>query len=414
MFYPGDGDPLIDEGPTLSSKAKNTPRKRKKNTSGTLRKKRVSAASRSRKKIAATKGRKKKAPVVKKPKRKKRSLTAGSKFENLKRALTQRDTKVVLSLGGGGIRMFAHAAVLRLLETLNLQSQVDEIWGASGGAVVGFLYSQGMSPKEIEDFGRELVKEKHITLMPSYLTIFKRIISDRFFSQLRNNYTLRGFQDFHDKLYEFAREIVSKGKGNYPVYCLAYNVASDQTDVLTPQPIPHNYYPGWIYHEDPLESVLASCCVPIIYIPRVLNGSGRKRVYVDGAIVEDVPSTSIYKKWLRDKELGIEKRKRLLVIAVNLNPYFRSMGFLENWALKRLPGFEYLLLSAHYGDVMRRARTKAQKKMLTSDPSVELWDLSLEMPPGGIMNINLIPKVIQTANRTLPRQLARIDKSLLG
>ncbi len=56
--------------------------------------------------------------------------------------------KIGLALSGGGARGAAHIGVLRVLEENNVP--IDYIAGTSMGAIVGGLYSSGMSPDEIE------------------------------------------------------------------------------------------------------------------------------------------------------------------------------------------------------------------------------------------------------------------------
>src|SRR6478735_527636 len=56
--------------------------------------------------------------------------------------------RIGVVLGGGGARGFAHIAVLKELE--RLQVPIDCIAGTSAGSLVGGLYASGMSVAEIE------------------------------------------------------------------------------------------------------------------------------------------------------------------------------------------------------------------------------------------------------------------------
>ena len=64
-------------------------------------------------------------------------------------AVTMTRPKIGLALGGGGVRAAAHVGVLKVLEEEG--SPVDVIVGSSTGAVVGGLYSAGMTPMHIEE-----------------------------------------------------------------------------------------------------------------------------------------------------------------------------------------------------------------------------------------------------------------------
>lgn len=54
-----------------------------------------------------------------------------------------------VALGGGGVRGFAHALVLELLDELNLRPAL--IAGTSMGAIIGALYASGVSGREIKE-----------------------------------------------------------------------------------------------------------------------------------------------------------------------------------------------------------------------------------------------------------------------
>jgi predicted acylesterase/phospholipase RssA len=328
--------------------------------------------------------------------------------------MAQDDTKVVVSLGGGGVRMVAHVSVLRFLEEIGVEDYVSEVWGASGGAIVGFIYSMGKNSQQIEEeIKRFLKSEKKFKIAPSIFSVAKNIVADTFFAS-SSAQSIKGFHDIQSALQEWIGEILKGSQERYPFYCLAYNIAKNQTEVLTPMRVPKGLYPDWIHQSDPLDAIVASSAIPILFVPKVIEDDGGRRIYVDGASNEEVPTVSIYKKWLLDRELGLEKRKRLLVVAVNLNPEFASLGFLENWLIRKIPAFQYIEMTIHYADLMRKARIEEQKRTLMSDPNVELWELSLKLKGGGLMNIDLIPKIIEVAEKSFPQQFARINDSLLG
>lgn len=65
--------------------------------------------------------------------------------------------KVFLALGGGGLRGFAHAGVLKVLEREKIP--IDGVVGTSMGAIIGGLYCAGIKPSELELEGpRKFVK----------------------------------------------------------------------------------------------------------------------------------------------------------------------------------------------------------------------------------------------------------------
>ncbi len=331
-------------------------------------------------------------------------------YSRLLRSLSQKDTKVVMALGGGGIRMFAHLPVLKFLEKIGARRNIQEVWGCSGGAIVGLLYSMGVPPDLIQEEGLKFLQgQKDVRIVPSLGSILFKILSSSVFR--RKNQLWQGFHDIQSHFHRFVEKIAKGIKPRLPFYCLAYNVETSQTDVLTAVDFP-NGSPHMV-RADPMEAVVASSSVPIVFVPKVIESQHEKHTYVDGATVEDVPTESIYRKWIRDRELGVEKRKRLLVMAVHFTPYFSSIGYLENGFLKRVPGFSYLQLSARYADMMLQARTRVQKQLLTNDPSVELWDINIHIPGGGLLDVNRIPHVIQVAEKECPKKFSEINDSLL-
>lgn len=334
------------------------------------------------------------------------------RFSRLLRCLAQEDTKVVVSLGSGGIRMFAHVAALRFLEKLGAGRYISEVWGASGGAIIGLLYSMGLSADQMVTESAEFMKKQNVKLVPSVFSIAKNIAYETLFSNNSPN-ILKGFHNIHKSLQAMISRALEIGKVKFPFYCLAYNLETNQTDVLTPCEVPEGLYSNWIYHCEPLEAIIASSSVPILFVPKVIADARGKRVYSDGGTNEEVPSVSIYKKWVRDKEIGLERRKRLLVISVDLHPDLSSLGFLGNWLLKKIPAFQYLQMTIRLADLMRKARIEEQKRVLLGDPNVELWELHFELPGGGLMNVNLIPRVLEVAEKTFPEQFGKINDSLL-
>ncbi|MHC4077384.1 MAG: patatin-like phospholipase family protein [Planctomycetota bacterium] len=70
--------------------------------------------------------------------------------------------RVVLVLGGGGMRGWTHIGVLRALERLGLK--VDEVIGTSMGAVMGALFASGMNSVAIEEAAAEFSVKDYFKL----------------------------------------------------------------------------------------------------------------------------------------------------------------------------------------------------------------------------------------------------------
>ena len=104
------------------------------------------------------------------------------KFPKIIARMRDPNTKVILSLGSGGVRLFAHAALLKFVDLLNLTSRIKEVWGSSGGAVAGLMYSLGVDPGTIETEGYNLYNNRYsLRFSPSKYEVLFNLFSDTFF-----------------------------------------------------------------------------------------------------------------------------------------------------------------------------------------------------------------------------------------
>ena len=161
-----------------------------------------------------------------------------------------------LALSGGGARGFAHIGVLKLLDECGLQP--DIIVGTSAGALMGILYADGYKPEEI-------------------MTLF----NGREFSEFASfQIPKMGLFD-SSKFHKFIKKIVRAKYLNdlqIPVTVMTTNLDSGEAHAFTSGPIP--------------EIVTASCSVPIIFNPVVINGTH----YVDGGLFNNFPVSIIRDK----------------------------------------------------------------------------------------------------------------------
>jgi len=342
------------------------------------------------------------------------NLSFRKKFSRLYKSINQPDTKLVLALGGGGVRMAAHIPLFQFLEDLGVAPRVSEVWGTSGGAFVGLAFTREMKAKEIEKFMLEMFLSGRVKaqLRPSLFSIAKSIARESLFSSEQER-DISGFHD-HMVFQEEGRRALGGRSQKIPFYALAYNLSTHQTEALTPSPVTNDAYRGWMFQADAFDAVAASTAVPIVFKPKVIKDKfGGQRVYVDGATNEEVPTVTIRKKWLTDHEMGMEPKRRLLVIAVSLNAQFTSMGFFKNRIFRKVPIIQHVRSTMYYSDLIRRAKVEDQKRVLSSDPSIELWDIDLKLQ-GDMLDERLIPSIVDFAKKEVPRQLSKINDALMG
>src|SRR5262245_150504 len=74
------------------------------------------------------------------------------RFSSLRRMATDPGTRLVVSMGGGGVpSLSGNAALALLLEELGLREHVEEVWGTSGGAIVAGAWASGTHAPRIRE-----------------------------------------------------------------------------------------------------------------------------------------------------------------------------------------------------------------------------------------------------------------------
>ena len=147
----------------------------------------------------------------------------------------------------------------RCIESLDeFGVHLDYISGTSTGALVGALYSYGLSPEKILEL----------------------IINTRFFSSLRPAWTWTGLVNM-DGLRELILKLIPENSFDalkIPLTIAATNLTKGKAEYFTAGQL--------------IPAVLASCCVPVLFNPVQVNGE----VYVDGGMTDNLPSKSIRDK----------------------------------------------------------------------------------------------------------------------
>lgn len=163
---------------------------------------------------------------------------------------------VGLVLSGGGARGIAHLGIIKALEESRVK--FDYISGTSAGAIIGSLYSSGMSPDDILDV---ITKIKAFQLLKPALSwngILKMEVVDKFLQKYLP------IDDFS------ALKI--------PMCIAATNLRTGASD---------------IFQEGNLRSAIcASSCIPVLFDPVEHNGD----LYIDGGVLNNLPVNAIRNK----------------------------------------------------------------------------------------------------------------------
>ncbi|WP_025007185.1 patatin-like phospholipase family protein [Marinilabilia salmonicolor] len=167
------------------------------------------------------------------------------------------DHDIGIALSGGSARGFAHIGVLRALDENGMSP--DIVSGTSMGALIGVLYAAGYSPDQI----LEVVKKEKI-----YNLVSLRIGQKGFFEL-----------DAVKKILKNKIEKDDFSALKKPFYLSVANITDGKNEVKG--------------EKGPLiDFVLASCSVPVIILPQVIDGV----TYIDGGLFDNLPAQSIKDK----------------------------------------------------------------------------------------------------------------------
>lgn len=158
-----------------------------------------------------------------------------------------------LALSGGGTRGFVHIGALKFLDDLDLRP--DLIAGTSAGSLAGVFYADGYGPDEIMD----LFKASHMNHFVEWQMPKNSIFNFNGLRKfLKSNLRAKKFESLKIPLKVVVSDL---GKGKYEVY--------EKGDLIEP--------------------VIASCSIPILLNPVLING----RYYVDGGLFKNFPVSLI-------------------------------------------------------------------------------------------------------------------------
>ena len=193
--------------------------------------------------------------------------------------------RIGLVLSGGGAKGFAHVAVLRILEKLEIP--IDYIGGTSMGATVAALYSMGYSVDELEKIANE-------TDWNSFLNNnIPRSKLDSFNKQLYDKYPIRlgitekfkpaptGLVNGHkiglflSRLTREAHNTHDFSKLPIPFICIATDIETGKGKIMRK---------GFL-----AESLRATMAIPSLFEPVEIDG----RLYLDGGIVNNLPAKEV-------------------------------------------------------------------------------------------------------------------------
>ncbi|MFC2140552.1 patatin-like phospholipase family protein [Candidatus Auribacterota bacterium] len=336
-----------------------------------------------------------------------KDLSIQERFKAIYKMFNDSDTKCVLSMSGGGLKAFAHGVLTQFLNALGVKDKIDEIWGTSGGAIAGLWYACGIPPRKAIYSGYDLYNEKFsILLSPSKWNVLKNIISHNILPARFRPAGVSGFIQSAQSIQDLIERVRKNKPVEKPFFCIAFNLNKFTKDILTPFKYDIKEYKNFITSADPIDAVVASSSVPILFVPKLIKREdGQIIAYIDGSIVEKLPVKSIYDKWKLDKRIGLEKRSKLFVISAKLFPHTE----LSSQPNSKISEYEMLKI---YHTVMSEMLTKSQEALFENDPDVTEIETCIPLHKFNAFDIHNIPLFIKLAYKHVIDDLIACENQL--
>lgn len=306
------------------------------------------------------------------------------RFELHRRWLRDPQAKIVLSMGGGGFRMFAANAVLKSIDALlgGDRSALAEVWGSSGGAFMGYMYAMGFDPRVTDEFGYDLYHGRKSHLVDGSTMSLIRSRVKAFMKKRRGQAIDADFAAWVHELDEKQPPDQRKHKP-LPFYPVAANPhrGGVLSALAAPEHIP-DFCADFILPCDPRDAVAASTAVPfVVRPPRDITGvpNSHDDTWIDGSVTDENPLVLPFVKWLREREHNPDTTpQKLKIVLVNLN--LRSTESAAVRLMTELPLLKHLGVVHQVPrllDMVLDSKTNAAIMTLTETANVEILSLKL-------------------------------------
>ncbi len=321
-------------------------------------------------------------------------------------------TRFVVSLGSGGFQMFAHPLGLRLLEELGLKEHVDELWGTSAGALMGMAWSMGATGLQLEHYGREWCgrADTH-DLQPRWLPFVRYALWNYIAGDTLD--PVSGFINVRSHIETFFSAIKCRQNPQFPVYALAWNLNANKLQALTSCASVARIHRNEIVCSAPLDAVLASTAIPVIFPPHSMVTDVEHVTYIDASMFEELPLTSVLCKWRKDKQYGLTKKKKLFVFAINLFPRFSTLKLFRRFPFRHMDVLHLMLMWSRMTDRARLLRLHDQQRFMEDCPDARMVMLTVNRrSQHTILDPDIIPLAVARARESFFDQLTAIEKKL--
>ena len=245
--------------------------------------------------------------------------------------------EIGISLSGGGSRGIVHIGILKAIDEAGIK--IKMVTGTSAGAIVGLLYCSGYSPDSIMEIIRETKLIKYVRPAISFSGLLKLESIVGVFKKYINNNSFEAL--------------------NIPLVVAATNVKKGTSSLLS--------------EGDLIQSVLASCAVPVIFQPINIDDE----LYIDGGVLNNLPieplmdncdiiigsnCNPISENYEPGNMRSLLERSLLMAISVNtVAKKEHCHVFLEQDGLKGYGGFDFSKSNEIYNIGYEYGKTMIEK-----------------------------------------------------
>jgi Patatin-like phospholipase len=314
-------------------------------------------------------------------------------LDERRRWLDDPDARLVLSLGGGGYRLFAALQALKIILRMvdGDRHRVHEVWGSSGGALLGYVFARGLDLGVIERLAFDLYHGKRKQLAglhaSSLLHFATQIVSDRVRGRIGAP-ELGSWVEAVDPPTDAPTStaipyyaMVSNTRWRHPVaFADPEHITAHCRDILIPC--------------NSREATAASMSVPFLFRP--LRGvlGFEDDAWFDGSIVDENPVMLPFVKWLRDRKADPERTPRKLkIVLVNLNMRMSESTLLMG--LGRRPD-GMVRRAMDLVDLLLDSKTHALIRTLTEVDDVEVMTATLTLGSLNFITRAAIPTTVRS------------------
>ncbi len=280
-------------------------------------------------------------------------------FRVFMRMATNPENHLAVGFSGGGVPAIAgNAALLGILEELDLHDHIKEVWGTSAGGIVGAALAVGTTSQEVMDLIEYGRGKKGVIDVPKWWLV-KQVFGFLFGRGLPQGF-VRG--KLFDEIFGMGLKVETFEEAEIPLRLIAC------TDDGNLQKVIHRKGPI-------LPAMRASMCIPGLMTPRP-DLNGKDYGYYDGGLVENTPLVSVI-----DEHVRLGRQSNLLVLCTRFQSAARTTRP-KNFGERILNSYQHLQDISWTYQQEKADRVEGCKSIIVN-PHI-LWGSMLDFSMGRI------------------------------